>query len=213
MRYDSGLALEPMDLTTDIAADEQGFLDLEYSASEPYTSFAFSSAEQSRSVRAYLFARNLCEFSAPYGRLLRDSGRTLGMLAVLSGTELTKCRMRAALALAKSGLLREDAGLAHRVQLAGQTLLKLQPDDFYLSRIAVSAAARGRGIGTHLIQQTEREARERGCPRIALEVSPNSAAAVRLYLREGFQQIDARRVDDPLTSRCLEYLHLVKVLR
>ena len=201
-----------MDLTTDIAGDEHGFLDLEFSASEPYTSFVFSSAEQSRRARAYLFARNLCEFSFPYGRLLRDSGRTLGMLAVLSGTELTRCRMRAALALAKSGLLQEDPGLTQRVQLAGQALLKLQPDDFYVSRIAVSEAARGQGIGTHLIRQAEREARERGCPRIALEVSPGSTVAVRLYRREGYQQIDARQVNDPFTSRRLEYLHLAKVL-
>lgn len=201
-----------MDLTSDIAGDEQAFLDLEYLASEPYTSFVFSSVEQALRVRGYLFERNLCEFSPPYGRLLLDGGVPVGMLAVLSGAELTRCRLRAALALAKSGLLAEDADMARRLRAAGQTLLKLQPDDLYLSRVAAAEVARGRGVGAHLLQQTEKEARSRGCPRIALEVSPRSTAALQMYRRAGFQQIDARQASDPPTSRALEYLHLVKPL-
>lgn len=47
---------------------------------------------------------------------------------------------------------------------------------------------------------------------IVLEVSPRWTAAGRLYLREGHQQIDARQVPDPLTSRSLEYLRLAKML-
>ena len=36
--------VEDMQLTPDIAGDEQALLDLEFRASEPYTTFVFSSA-------------------------------------------------------------------------------------------------------------------------------------------------------------------------
>ena len=199
-----------MDLTPLVGSDEQTLLDLEFVASEPYTAFVFSSTEQALRVRRYLYERNLCEFSPPHGRLLRDQGRAVGLLAVLDGAELTQCRLKATLALTKSGLLAEDAALGARLHLAGQTLLKLRPDDFYISRVA--AGERGRGLGSHLVRCAEQEARARGCPRVALEVSPLSTAAVQMYRREGYLEIDAREVQDPLTGRSLHYLHFAKTV-
>ncbi len=201
-----------MDLTTHIGGDEQTLLDLEFLASEPYTTFVFSSTDQALRVRRYLYERNLCEFSPPYGRLLRDQGRAVGLLAILDGAELTRCRLKATLALTKSGLLAEDPSLGARLQLAGQTLLKLRPDDFYISRVAAGQGERGRGLGRYLVRLAEDEARARSCPRIALEVSPSSTAAVQLYRREGYLEIDAREVQDPLTGRSLRYLHLAKAV-
>ena len=201
-----------MDLSAEIADDSTAVLDLEFLASEPYTRFVYSTVEQTLAVRQYLFARNLCEFSPPHLRVLRHEGRVVGMLAALTGADLAECRLRAALAITKSGLLTGDTAVSQRLRLAGQTLLKLGRDDFYLSRIATAEAARGKGLGELMIRATEREARERGCRRVALEVAPASEAAVRLYRREGFQQIDARQVSDSAAGRHLEYLHLAKSL-
>lgn len=200
------------DLTSHVGGDEQTLLELEFVASQPYTSFVFASTDQALRVRRYLYERNLCEFSPPYGRLLRDNSRAVGLLAILNGAELVKCRLMATMALTKSGLLAYDAGLGRRLQLAGQTLLKLRPDDFYISRVAIAAGQRARGLGSYLVRSAEQEARSRSCPRIALEVSPLSTAAVQLYQREGYEEIDAREVLDPLTGRSLRYLHLAKTL-
>ena len=201
-----------MELTSEVGGDEQTLLELEFLASEPYTSFVFSTTEQALAIRQYLYDRNLCEFSPPYGRLLRDGGQPVGLLATLDGAELTRCRLKATMALTKSGLLAEDPGLAARLQLAGQTLLKLRPDDFYISRVASAEGQRGRGIGSYLVRWAEQEGRARGCPRLVLEVSPRSAAAVQLYRREGYDEIDSRQVHDPRTGRSLHYLHLAKQL-
>ena len=201
-----------MDLTSHVGGDEQTLLELEFLASEPYTSFVFASTDQAVRVRRYLYEKNLSEFSPPYGRLLRDNGRVVGLLAILDGAELIKCRLKATLALTKSGLLAEDPALGARLQLAGQTLLKLRPDDFYISRVAAAEGQRGRGLGSFLVRSAEQEARSRACPRLALEVSPLSTAAVQLYRREGFEEIDAREVQDPLTGRSLRYLHLAKTV-
>jgi ribosomal protein S18 acetylase RimI-like enzyme len=202
-----------MDLSPHVGGDEQTLLQLEFLASEPYTSFVYSSTDQALRIRRYLYERNLCEFSPPYGKLLRDQGRAVGLLAVLDGAELTRCRLKATIALTKSGLLAEDPTLGPRLQLAGQTLLKLNPDDFYISRVASAQSERGRGLGSYLVRSAEQEGRVRGCPRLVLEVSPVSVAAVQLYQGEGYEQIDARDVHDPLTGRSLRYLHLAKTLR
>lgn len=201
-----------MELTANISGDEQAFLDLEYSASRPYAEFVYTSTEQALQVRRYLLDRKVGEFAPPHGRLLREQGRPVGMLAVLSGEDLTKCRLKAALALKQSGLLSADPAMAARLQLAGQTLLRVQPEDWYISRVATVEAERGRGLGKYLLDQAEQEARSRGFPRIVLEVAPSSTAALQMYRRQGYQQVDARQVYDPASTRSLEYHHLTKVL-
>lgn len=201
-----------MSLTAEIGGDASAVLDLEFVASEPYTRFVFSTVDQALALRQYLFERNLCEFSPPYLRILREEGCVVGMLALLTGTELASCRLRAALAITKTGILATDSTVAARLQLAGRTLLKLRPDDCYISRIATLQAVRGRGLGRLMLRAAVREARERECARLALEVAPQSRAAVQFYFREGFQQVDARQVSDPASGRRLEYLHLARVL-
>lgn len=52
--------------------------------------------------------------------------------------------------------------------------------------LAVSAAARGQGIGRRMMARAEREARMRGCNRMRLEVRMDNLPAVRLYERLGF---------------------------
>jgi len=52
--------------------------------------------------------------------------------------------------------------------------------------LAVSAAARGMGIGRRMMAKAEREARMRGCERMRLEVRMDNMAAIRLYERLGF---------------------------
>jgi ribosomal protein S18 acetylase RimI-like enzyme len=200
------------DLTWAVGNDVTAALPLEFAASEPYTRFVFSSESQALAARQYLVERGLAEFSPPHLRLLRQAGRVVGMLAALTGAELVARRLRAALAMSRSGLLAGDDDATRRLRLAGQTLLKVRPDDYYISRIASAPTARGQGLGGFMLRQAEETARELGCPRLVLEVSPASAAAVRLYQGAGLIEVDARRVADEATGRALEYLHLVKLL-
>lgn len=62
-----------------------------------------------------------------------------------------------------------------------------------LSRIAVSPAARRRGLGRMLLAATCAQATARGCERMLLEVQADNAAALRLYAEAGFEQIHLRR--------------------
>jgi ribosomal protein S18 acetylase RimI-like enzyme len=52
--------------------------------------------------------------------------------------------------------------------------------------LAVSAAARGMGIGRRMMAKAERETRMRGCSRMRLEVRMDNMPAIRLYESLGF---------------------------
>src|SRR5690606_38950918 len=58
-----------------------------------------------------------------------------------------------------------------------------------LYSMAVSAQARGRGLGARLLAAAERAARRRGSDRMRLEVRADNATAARLYERAGYRRI------------------------
>ncbi len=60
-----------------------------------------------------------------------------------------------------------------------------------LYSIAVSHAARGRGLGDLLADAAEATARRRGCARITLEVRTDNHGAIRLYARRGYVRFGA----------------------
>ena len=71
--------------------------------------------------------------------------------------------------------------------------LSIRRDDHAVTRhsatlgMFVVAARRGRGIGTALMQEAIRWARERGVERVELTVYPHNEAAIALYRLFGFE--------------------------
>lgn len=55
--------------------------------------------------------------------------------------------------------------------------------------ICVTENARGRGVGTALLEGIEGVARDRACPRLRLDVIDTNPRARALYERRGFQQV------------------------
>ena len=60
----------------------------------------------------------------------------------------------------------------------------------YLDDLSVSAACRGKGVGTALLNEADCYARELGFPYIVLHVKMTNAGAKRLYERYGFTVMD-----------------------
>lgn len=56
-----------------------------------------------------------------------------------------------------------------------------------LHDFAVLPDAQGQGVGTALLEELERRARDRGCAKMTLEVHDTNEAAKRLYARFGFE--------------------------
>jgi len=85
---------------------------------------------------------------------------------------------------------------AHLLAFEGDLLvgsLSIRRDDHAVTRhvatlgMFVVAARRGRGIGTALMQEAIRWARERGVERVELTVYPHNEAAIALYRLFGFE--------------------------
>jgi ribosomal protein S18 acetylase RimI-like enzyme len=65
--------------------------------------------------------------------------------------------------------------------------------------LAVSATARGAGVGTALLSAVRAELERRGCHHWSISVATDNAAAVRLYERFGFRSL-VQMMHAPLTG-------------
>jgi ribosomal protein S18 acetylase RimI-like enzyme len=74
-----------------------------------------------------------------------------------------------------------------------------------LYSLAVSAAARGAGVGAQLLAACCEQARAAGRSELRLEVSVHNRAAIRLYLRAGFRLYGRRHgyYEDGADALCL----------
>jgi [ribosomal protein S18]-alanine N-acetyltransferase len=109
------------------------------------------------------------------------------------------------------GLLRRrDAELVVATRgeaVIGYAVLWCVLDQAELGNVAVSAAARGAGIGERLVREMIDRAADRGVREMFLEVRPSNAVARRLYERLGFAHVGRRRnyyqkpVEDALVLR------------
>ncbi|GAA0298022.1 GNAT family N-acetyltransferase [Kineococcus aurantiacus] len=110
----------------------------------------------------------------------------------------------------RAALLRDVAGRARtadvRVAVEGGELLGTAtlapggteharfagPDELELRLLAVSLAARRRGIGALLLEDAAARAREGGHTRLVLDTGARNETAQRLYHRAGFTRLTAR---------------------
>jgi ribosomal protein S18 acetylase RimI-like enzyme len=68
-----------------------------------------------------------------------------------------------------------------------QELENLAAGSWYVNVLAVMPSWRSRGIGTRLLFEAERQARDSGCARLSIIVSSANAGARRVYERFGFE--------------------------
>ncbi|AXV40288.1 N-acetyltransferase [Methanobacterium sp. BAmetb5] len=71
-------------------------------------------------------------------------------------------------------------------------LSDLEEEDFYYAIVAVDESARGRGIGSFILEEGIKMAREKGCRRAVLDVDIENEGALRLYERSGFKKFKER---------------------
>lgn len=66
------------------------------------------------------------------------------------------------------------------------------PGSWYVHVLAALPDQRGRGHGTRLLAEAERQARAIGCTEMSIIVADNNTGARRLYERTGFREADRR---------------------
>ena len=65
-------------------------------------------------------------------------------------------------------------------------------DEAQITNVAVAPERRGQKVGTRLMEELIREAKNRGATRMTLEVRPSNTAALALYKRFGFKDCGHR---------------------
>lgn len=78
-----------------------------------------------------------------------------------------------------------------RVQ--GYAGLQIVLDEGYVTNIAVTKTARGRGIGQSLVESLIKLAQEKGLAFISLEVRQSNVPAISLYAKCGFKDVGKRK--------------------
>jgi N-acetylglutamate synthase-like GNAT family acetyltransferase len=82
----------------------------------------------------------------------------------------------------------------YRGQIVGAcALLRMDADTLELAKMAVSPAAQGLGIGQCLAQAALDSARGMGARRVYLESNTGLTAAIRLYYKLGFREVEPSR--------------------
>lgn len=81
--------------------------------------------------------------------------------------------------------------------LQGYAVVLDTPDQLHLMVLGVRPDAQRQGIGSLLMQQCVRHARQAGLPAITLEVRNGNAQAIAFYRKHGFRQLGLRRAYYP----------------
>lgn len=63
---------------------------------------------------------------------------------------------------------------------------RVEKNDYYLSNIAADPAFRGQGIGSYILKNAIKLAKDAKCRRLILDVTTDNKGALRLYERFGF---------------------------
>ena len=113
-------------------------------------------------------------------------GKLLGILALQwTGVELYDFRVRS--------VFRRFSPLRAILILVNMLLLFTPPrkDVLLVDQLAVAPSARGKGVGTRLLETAEAKGRAMGVPKMVLSVLSENVGAIRLYERMGYVKTQA----------------------
>lgn len=102
-----------------------------------------------------------------------------------------------------------DALWMKELQTKGQLVaidVEAHDDEYYIDTVCVTPNARGKGIGTRLLQFAEQQGRTLGYQKLSLNVEKDKEKARKLYVTQGFT------ITEPWTIIGEKFDHMVKEL-
>ncbi|MCR4402037.1 MAG: GNAT family N-acetyltransferase [Firmicutes bacterium] len=151
--------------------------------------FGLGDPDRARGALRAFFMRDANRFSYEFALVAEEGDRVVGMLLGYESRRVRRLNLNMAFqAPFVYGLRR-----ALRVAMSSGSLLfaipRPGPGEFYIERVAVLPAWRGRGIGTQLLEAAEKRAKAAGIGKCSLDVDIDNEAARRLYERLGYNLI------------------------
>ena len=163
-----------------------------HEAGNPYYEWFFGGADAAAKRLESWMRRASSEVAIGRVRAVLERGRPVAGFIAMSGRDVAHCRRADTLDLLRETPEAERNDLRKRVQAAAGLFAPVSADEFYLSKMGVASGHRGRGLGTHLVEQYVACGRAEGFTRFRLDVSSENAAAIRLYTTAGFRVVDRR---------------------
>ena len=158
-----------------------------HEAGNPYYDWFLGGPEAARKHLDTWMMRRSSEIAIARVTLLFEQGETRGGFIGLSGSELTKCRQADTLAVFKVTPRNVRDELTARIRLALDLFDRVDPGEFYLSKIWVPKAFRLKGKGHRLIEAFMAAGRAAGYHRFRLDVAAENTPAIKLYEDAGFE--------------------------
>ena len=162
-------------------------------------------------VLAGLFHRKNNRLSHDLCWVAEVEGRVVGVLLAHPGKRLRRRDLRTGKQLIRILGLFRTLRLVSRL-LVYDNLMEAEPDEFYISNLAVSPELQGRGIGAALLRLADDLARSHRLPKCSLLVTFDNPAR-RLYERNGYQIVHSYPIHHPAIAHGSGGFHrMVKIL-
>jgi len=184
----------------------QAVVPLVHDAGRPYFDWLFGGPEAARGRLAGWSARASSEVALDRVTVLLDDGEPAGLFVALPGAELAACRKADAVALLRETESSERPAFVERLAAVRSLFAPVEEREWYLSKLAVAPARRGRGLGGRLADAYLAAGAEQGFTRFRLDVDAGNAAALGLYESRGFRVAHDRSSE----TAGLRYLGLVR---
>lgn len=169
--------------------DALAFADLAEAAARGVFRLMLGKRFRERLANAMLRPNN--EYNYQYVHFIEVEGQIAGMICVLTLADHYRLESHTNwlavryLGLDMIGFVRHLAGLWPSLSFDHHKTL--DPQTYFIHFIAVYPQFRGRGLSNHLMAEAERQARERGCPALSLNVVTENHSAIALYEKCGFE--------------------------
>lgn len=153
-----------------------------------------------------LVKRTDTRYSYEHARVAVCDGQVCGAMVALSHQELTVLDTKT-----EKMIFRWQDGFWAKLRwivtaFKGMSLKESAPGEYYIANVATFAWVRGKGIGTKLLLDAEKRAREHGLDKCSLIVDQSKPAVVELYSGLGYE-VDSEELLDTQ-----KYYRMVKAL-
>lgn len=179
-----------------------------HEAGNPYFDWFLGTPERARAVITRWFGHPAAEIAAARVRLVQEEGRDLGGFIALDGKALRKARRADATMLLPAFPKEERADLLTRLKASDALFRAPDDDEYYLSKMGVLPAARGRGCGKVVLAAYLAAGTAAGHRRFSLDVAADNIAAQRLYENDGFRTV----AETSIPATPIRYVSMLKEL-
>ena len=167
--------------------------ELIYLTMRPTADYLFGS-DNARQILARLFERRSNRFSYQFSQVISPTGEIAGLVVSYPGLLLKSLELPTALRVVQAigifqffRFIRRSLPLLH--------VKEAEPDEYYISNIAVLPTQQGHGLGNQMLQLIEKKAREQGYKKISLTVDIENERAYALYCRTGFEVVETSIIE------------------